>query len=241
MSYDVLTVRVAARYLRAIEFPSEDARKQYLQEHPGADPAKHTVKEQGEGAGGEAGGKASEKAKSWLARATGDVKAFFSDPKARQESLSKASSKLKEAPAAAGRAAIAAVKKELGEAKEAFAGLKTVMGGGSMSDTQKTALKKVALKAATTLAATALVAAFPAAIAHSAVGNSVAKHVAKTVLQKVLGSATGVKLAADVGSVDAEQWLGSTLAMAVADVLGKLSEDDIQEILESAAAEPEPV
>lgn len=238
MSYDVLTVRVAARYLRAIEFPSEDARKQYLQKHPGADPAKHTVKEQGEGAGGEAGGKASEKAKSWLAGAAGEVKDFFSNPKARQEGLAKASSKLKEAPAKAGRAAVEAVKKQVGEAKEAFAGIKAVMGGGSMSDSQKEAVKKVAVKVATSIAAGALVVAFPAVIAHSTVGSSVAKHVANTVLKKVLGHAVGVKLAADL---EPEEWLGATLATAVADVLAKLSEDDIREIMESAASEGEPV
>jgi len=237
--FDVLTLRVAARYLRAIEFPTDKARKEYLHEHPGADPSKHTVKDPGEGGGGPQ--ETSEKAKGWLARTTGAVKSFFTDPKARQEGLSKAASKLKEAPAAAGRAAIESVKKQVGEAKEAFAGLKAVIGGGSMTDTQKTALKKVALKTATTIAASAFVAVFPAAIAHSVVGNSVAKHVAKTVLQKVLGQATGVKLAAGAADVDAEQWLGSTLAMAVADVLDKLSEDDLRAIMESAASDEEPV
>lgn len=235
--YDVLTVRVAARYQRAFEFPSEKARKEYLQEHPGADPSKHTVKEHGVDGGG--GGKEpSEKAKSWLARAAGEVKSFFSDPKARQEQLTKAASRLKEAPGAAGRAAVAAVKKQLGEAKEAFEGVKTVMGGGTMTDSQKTALKKVALKAAASIAAGALVAAFPASIAQGAVGQSIAKHVAKLVLRKALGQATGLKLAADV---DAEEWLGGTLAAAVADVLGKLSEEDIHEILEGAAEDDAPV
>jgi hypothetical protein len=236
MSYDVLTVRVAARYLRAIEFPSEQARKQYLQEHPGADPSKHTVQEHEDGGGG---GKApSQKAQSWLAGAAGEVKSFFSDPKARQEGLAKASSKLKEAPAKAGRAAVESVKKQLGEAKEAFAGIKSVMGGGSMSDSQKEAVKKVAVKVAVTVATAALVSAFPAVIAHSTVGSSVAKHVAKTVLKKVLGHASGVKLAADL---EPEEWLGATLAVAVADVLSKLSEDDIREIMESAASEGESV
>ncbi len=238
--YDVLTVRVAARYLRAIEFPTEEAKKKYLQEHPGADPAKHTVKEHGEAEkGGGAGKEPSEKAKGWLARATGEVKSFFTDPKARQESLNKAAEKLKAAPAEAGRKAIAAVKDQVAEAKEAFAGVKTVMGGGSMSNSQKAALKKVALKTATSIAASALVLAFPATIAHSVVGNNVAKHVAKIVMRKALGAATGLKLAADIA--DAEEMLGTTLAVTVAEVLEGLSEEDVNEILESAAAEPEPV
>jgi hypothetical protein len=234
--YDVLTVRVAARYLRSIEFPSEQARKDYLQEHPGADPSKHTVKEHDE-VGSEPTG-LSEKAKSWLSKVTGEVKSFFTDTKTRQEGLSKAAQKLREAPAKAGQSAIEAVKKQVAEAKDAFQGVKAVMSGGSMSDSQKTALKKVVLKAAAGIAAGALVAAFPATIAHSVVGKSVAKHVAKTVLNKVLGQATGTKLAAEV---DAEAWLGGTLATAVADVLSKLGEEDINAILELAASEPDAV
>lgn len=234
--YDVLTARVAARYLRAIEFPSEEARKEYLHEHPGADPAKHTVKERGDSAAPAPG--ASEKAKAWLGRATGAVRSFFADPKARQEGLAKASKRLKDAAASAGRSAVDSVKKELAEAKDAFAGLKSVMTGGSMTDTQKTALKKVALKTATSLASTALIAAFPAAVVHSVVGKNVAKHVAQTVLRKVLGHATGVKLAAaDAGTFDAEQWLGSALAVAVSDVLSKLSDEDVRTILESSASD----
>lgn len=61
---DPLAHRVAARYLRAlgnpylaIEFPSDNARKKYLKDHPRANPSKHTVKkpkkEQGEAGGTE--------------------------------------------------------------------------------------------------------------------------------------------------------------------------------------------
>lgn len=39
----------------AMEFPTEDARKEYLKKHPKADPKRHTVKQQGAG-GGDAGG-----------------------------------------------------------------------------------------------------------------------------------------------------------------------------------------
>ncbi len=76
--------------------------------------------------------------------------------------------------------------------------------------------------------------AFPAVIAHSVVGNSVAKHVSKLVLKKVLAHATGIKFAADS---DPEAWLGSMLAVAVADALENLSEDDLNAIMESAADE----
>ena len=35
--------RVVARFLKAKEFPTEEALKQYLQKHPGADKSKHRV------------------------------------------------------------------------------------------------------------------------------------------------------------------------------------------------------
>lgn len=49
---DAMIVRnVVARTKAATEFPTEEARKKYLQKHPKADPRKHTVKKQ-EGGGG---------------------------------------------------------------------------------------------------------------------------------------------------------------------------------------------
>ncbi len=50
--------RLVARYKGAYEFPSEDARKKYLKDHPKADPSNHSVKEKGdESAKPEEGGK----------------------------------------------------------------------------------------------------------------------------------------------------------------------------------------
>lgn len=47
----LLTRRVASNFLnrKAIEFPTEEARKKYLHEHPDADPQNHTVKKDTEG------------------------------------------------------------------------------------------------------------------------------------------------------------------------------------------------
>jgi hypothetical protein len=42
LEHAILVNRVASRF--AMEFPTEDARKKYLKDHPGADPSKHTVK-----------------------------------------------------------------------------------------------------------------------------------------------------------------------------------------------------
>ena len=47
---------VTARYLWAMEFPTEEAKKQYLKEHPDADPSKHTVQEQEQGPAAEGEG-----------------------------------------------------------------------------------------------------------------------------------------------------------------------------------------
>lgn len=45
MESDLLIIkRVANRARYAMEFPTPEARKQYLHEHPNADPGKHTVK-----------------------------------------------------------------------------------------------------------------------------------------------------------------------------------------------------
>ena len=38
-----LALRVAARFIQGMEFPTEKALKDYLHEHPGADKSKHTV------------------------------------------------------------------------------------------------------------------------------------------------------------------------------------------------------
>lgn len=39
-----VTNRVVARFMLATEHPSEEARRDYLKNHPGADPKNHTVK-----------------------------------------------------------------------------------------------------------------------------------------------------------------------------------------------------
>ncbi len=40
--------RVVAKYLQAMEFPTEEAKQEYLKSHPDADPSKHTVKSEEE-------------------------------------------------------------------------------------------------------------------------------------------------------------------------------------------------
>lgn len=46
--------RIAGRYRLAMDFPTEEARKKYLQDHPNADPSNHKVKKNEGGGGGKA-------------------------------------------------------------------------------------------------------------------------------------------------------------------------------------------
>jgi hypothetical protein len=50
----LLKRRVASRFAErhGMEHPSDDARKQYLKDHPNADPSNHTVKKNDDGGGG---------------------------------------------------------------------------------------------------------------------------------------------------------------------------------------------
>lgn len=47
--------RVAARFLVAMEHPSEEARRNYLKDHPKAEPSQHTVKKTDKPSGGGGG------------------------------------------------------------------------------------------------------------------------------------------------------------------------------------------
>jgi hypothetical protein len=50
------TNKVVARFMLAMEHPSEEARRDYLKDHPGADPRNHTVdKSKGDGGGAKKG------------------------------------------------------------------------------------------------------------------------------------------------------------------------------------------
>ena len=172
----------------------------------------------------------SDKANTWLLQAGKDVESFFTDPKARKKGLAKAVESLKEDPSKAGREAVEGVKEHFGA--EAFDGVKAAVGGGSLTDSQKTALKDVAYRTAAFLTIGALVKAFPSSVAYSVVGKNIARKVAKKVLTEVLGP----KNTKTAGDPETEELLGTTLAVAVSDTLEKLSDEDIQDILEASAA-----
>lgn len=57
LAYTTPQYRSAVLEILGMEHPSEEARKQYLKDHPGADPKNHTVKDKGESSsGGDSGG-----------------------------------------------------------------------------------------------------------------------------------------------------------------------------------------
>lgn len=60
----LLARKVAGRF--ATEFPSEEALKDYLHEHPGADPENHSVKKHEDGGGS--------KAEAWRSKGSGELK-----------------------------------------------------------------------------------------------------------------------------------------------------------------------
>jgi hypothetical protein len=186
----VLAFRIAARYQRwsfdqtSIEFDSPEAMQKYLQEHPGADKAKHHVKKPGEkpqaeeapkpeghGEHGEGHGEhkaepkktfkqrlesLSQKTKSFLSNAPSEIKKFVSDDAHRRETLQTMHKFVEKIPEKVYSNAKHAIKHEIEEFKTAGQGIKAVLKGGKMTHEQKHAVKAVAFDAALTLAVSAV-------------------------------------------------------------------------------------
>ena len=178
-----LALRVAARYQRSYEFPSPEALKKYLHDHPDADKSKHTVKKPGEHEkkepeGDEDKGKdkkehgehekkpktswkylmkgLSSKALSFVKSAPDQVKKFVQDETFRSKALMAAHKAITEAPKKLVQNAWDAAKEEVEEFKEAGEGVKAWMTGKPMSKHQKKAFRKVAIHVAIATTAGAL-------------------------------------------------------------------------------------
>jgi hypothetical protein len=179
-------LRVAARYQRAFEFPSPEALKHYLHDHPQADKSKHTVKKPGEdkpkaeeevpdekkdekkdhghGHGEEKPKKSwrdvvkglSQAAKTFITEAPESVQKFVNDESFRRDALMKAHKAVTEAPEKFVQQAIHHAKHEAAEIKEAGHGILAVAKGGKMSPSQKKAVKTVVTHVAIAAVATAL-------------------------------------------------------------------------------------
>jgi hypothetical protein len=169
MRRDVLSLRVAARYQLAFEFPTPKALKDYLHEHPKADPKNHTVKKPGEisekktdgghgvehdehehGAGPKLTWKdlaksLSSKAQEFLHKTPSTVKKFVDDEDHRRETLLKAHKSILSAPMKYVESAYNVAKHEVKEFKEAGEGIHAWMTGKEVSKKQKHAIREVAI------------------------------------------------------------------------------------------------
>lgn len=172
-TYRSVSLRVAARYQRAfqptsIEFTSPEAMRDYMKQHPAADPANHSVKKPGEHEKGESGHEApkqtfserlksiSAKAKSFLSNAPAEIKKFVQDDAHRRGVLTSMSKKLEDLPAKVYENAKHAIKHEIHEFKTAGEGIKAVLKGEKMTPEQKKAVKVVAFDVALTVATVAV-------------------------------------------------------------------------------------
>jgi len=91
--------RVAFRYRMAREFPSDKARKDYLQEHPGADPSKHTVSEEKAEKKPEEKRSLKDRLKAIIKKVPEAAKKFVEDEGYRREQLQGAAKAMEKAPA----------------------------------------------------------------------------------------------------------------------------------------------
>lgn len=187
--------------LEAMEHPTEKALKNYLKEHPNADPKKHTIKNEGDDEvpvhveDDEPKKKSlwdraksfGAKAKSFLQSAPKETKRFFEDDAFRRKTLMDVHAKLEAAPKAMMDQVVHTVKEEVHEYKEAAHGVAAVLKGGKMDDHQKKALKTVATHMAIGLTAAALSASGPLAVAGT-FGKGLAKHVAMKAVHNAMGN-----------------------------------------------------
>jgi hypothetical protein len=171
--------RVVARYKGAMEHPSEEARKEYLKEHPQADPSNHTVtKHEDEGGAAEeepegkekkpkekpsAGNRAkaffkglSDKAKAFVTSSSAEVQKFVSDSEHRKQTMVNAAKAVKDSPKVYAKRIVETARHEVHEFKEAGEGIGAVIKGGKMTPKQKKAVMTVAIHMGIAVTAAAL-------------------------------------------------------------------------------------
>ena len=241
--------RVVARYLYGTEFATEDALKDYLHEHPDADPRNHSVakpkKEKAKGEDDKGNKKPSLKerlqslsghAKALFEAAPKAVQNFIHDPAARKATTDKAAKALKDAPGKIVKNALHHIKHEAKEWKVAGQGVHAVLTGKTLSKEQKHALKTVAIDIAITVSVVALTGGLAAGAAGLAKKTaisyveSLAKKVALNAVTDGLGNlATLQELAHGAhGATHLFSLLMSKLAAdAKAEGKGKPSEEDV--------------
>lgn len=240
--------RVANRYKQALEFSTPEARREYLEEHPNADPSKHTVKKP-EGAKGTPGKlkSLSEKARRFLEAAPKAVKKFVEDSDHRKRALKSAGASLKQSPKKYVKRLLETAKHEVHEFKGAGEALAGIVKGKKPNEQQKKALRTVAIHMGITAAAAALTTTGVLAGA-AFMGQATAKHVALKAAAKALGDLHMLEESRLVGTglldlmskfadekVSPEEAFSALVAKKVAEELENLSDSDMAEIMENAA------
>lgn len=212
-------LRVAARYQKATEFPTEKALKEYLHNHPDADPKNHSVKDHNESPEAEPKNSPpkshkdhpksedakpktswkdfakglSDKAKSFIKAAPQAVKSFVHDEDFRKKALQKAHEDIKAAPKKFVHRVIEETKEEAHEIHQAGNGLISALRGQKMTDHQREAVKKVATHVLIATIATALTGGLAGGAVAMAKGSAGA--FAKSLAKKIALKAITPKLA----------------------------------------------
>ena len=136
----------------------------------------------------------SEKAKKFVSEAPKAVRSFVEDSDYRKKALAGAKETIRKLPEKVYDSARNAVKHEAHDFKEAAAGVRSVLRGEKMTDTQKHAVKAVAFEAALTVAVVAVSGGIGAGIKGVAVktvdtfAHSVAKKIALNAVTRGLGN-----------------------------------------------------
>jgi hypothetical protein len=225
----ILALKVAEAFQRhALDFPTPEALRKYLHDHPNADKAKHHIVEkershprkdegvetENDGHGGHGGHdedvdeqvpSLKERLKGWtssalsfMKKAPPAAKKFVTDDDFRRKTLLDAHKELTTAPEKLVKNAIATVKEEVHEWKTAAEGVKTLITGGTLTKHHKQAMKTVGFHISLTLAAAALTASGPLAGAATFV-KSMVKHIAMKSTARALGHLHVLEEMAHVG------------------------------------------
>ena len=196
-----LAQRIVARYKAAtspvaMEFDTPEAMQKYLHEHPGADPANHSVKKHDKASPGGGDKKPepkktfterlksmSSKAHDFVKNAPATVQKFIHDDAFRRETLTKMSEHVANLPEKTLAHVKHAIKHEAKEFQTAYHGVKAVLKGGKMTPEQKHAFKEVCFDAAVAVALTAVTGGLGGGAA-GAVGSA-AHHFASSIAKKI--------------------------------------------------------
>lgn len=260
-------LRVVARFQRrTFEFPTPEALRKYLHEHPQADKSKHHVEKHDKDEKPEGGDKKPEPKKSWGERlkALGEkakkfvenapkaVKQFIEDENFRRGAMVKAAEALQDAPGKIVKSVVHAAKEEIKEYGEAAKGVGAILKGGKPSKEEHEAMRKVAIHMAIGVAAAALSSGGAPVMGAAALGKALIRKVAlKAVAHSLehvhtLGEIGEIghglvelmdKLAAEKKDVDPMEAFGQLITAAVAKELKANDPEALAEALEEAAQE----